>query len=215
MTFITDSLIRYDIEEDIIDGLASSGAHLDTLTDQTRFKFGDSRSWICDTVVCTLGSNTLDKLIYRRTKFQTDEDIVQRFVQDLRRAAIFLRERFPYKNIVMAPLTPRKVREVFTERIGRNIHHAITQEATQWGSLFRLDDPHLTYSFHTGVFEEEGRPKPGVYGQDGTHFNCNGQFLNRLIYQAYSSFDPRKGSYVHNLPSSAYGGSVQFCKESQ
>ena len=70
----------------------------------------------------------------------------------------------------MAPLTPRKVRNVFTERLGRNIHHEIIQEAKKYGSLFRLEDPHLTYSYHIGVFEEEGSPRQGVFGQDWTHF---------------------------------------------
>ena len=210
MAFIVDSLIRYDIEEDIIDGLACSGAHLDSLTDEEKFKLGDSRSWTAETVVCTLGSNTLDKLIFRRTKETTDDDIIHAFILDLRRAAIFLRERFPTKNIVLAPLTPRKVKGVFTERLGRNIHHQLISEARQYGTLFRLNDPKLTYAYHVGVFEQEGSPRRGVYGQDDTHFNKHGQYLNRLVYQAYTSFKPAAGSYVHDLPSQAYGGSVRF-----
>ena len=109
----------------------------------------------------------MDKLVYRRTRETTDDDIIQHFIQDLRRVAIFLRQRFPTKNIVLAALTPRKVRDVFTERLGRNIHHEIITQAHKYGSLFRLNDPQLTYSYHIGVFEEQGSPRKGVFVKIG------------------------------------------------
>ena len=198
------------MEENFIEGCACSGADLKSLTDEEKFNLGDSKTWTAETICCTVGSNTLDSLVYKRTKETTDEWIMDAFILELRMAAIFLREKFPKKNILLAPLTPRKVRDVFTERLGRNIHHIIIKEAQDYGSLLRLKDNKLTYAYHVGVFEQDGSPRRGVFGQDETHLNRHGQYLNRLIYQAYTNFKPTKGNYVHDLPSQAYGGTVRF-----